>query len=262
MYTYASATLNVMINAARKAGRLLVRDFNELSKLTITPKSAKSFVTSADIRSEKMLIADLQSYRGDYNMLSEEREFQKGESSNITWIIDPLDGTVNFMSGIPFFCIAIALRRGKDITHGVIYDPMLDIIFYAEKGCGAYMNNTRLRVSSKTLVPEGMIAMDHHYYVENYQHLKDHVHYIRHLGSASLSLAYVASGKLDAFIGHGLEIWDRAAGIIMIKEAGGQIDDLEKKQHPLEAPTILAGNTGSFKKFRELLTPTKESLNA
>lgn len=252
MYTYVSATLNAMISAARKAGRLLARDFNEISTIKVTHKSAKEFVTSADLRSEKMILADLKHTHPDYSVLSEEQGFQKGDNDNYTWIVDPLDGTVNFLQGLPFFSIAIALRKKNEITHGVIYDPILDQIFYAEKGSGAYMNSTRLRTPAKSRLPGGMLYVDHHYFMNHASSLKE-AHYMRYLGSASLGLAYVASGKFDAFLGKDLKLWDRASGIIMIKEAGGRIDDLHKKESVLEAPYLVAGNPDQFERLRKNL---------
>lgn len=253
MYSYISPTLNAMINAARKAGRLLTRDFHEISNVEIKYKSAKDFVTSADLRSEKLILQDLKDFQPDYNCLSEENGFQAGEHSNFTWIVDPLDGTANFLQGIPFFSISIALRKKNDITHGVIYDPVLDNIYYAEKGSGAYMNNTRIRTPLKTkLDTNGMASFDYRHYIEN-EKLREMFHYVRYLGAASLSLAYVACGKLDLFVGQDLKVWDIAAGIVIIKEAGGRVDDLEKKQNVLEAPQILAGNAAQFEKMQRVL---------
>ena len=253
MYPHLSPTLNVMINAVRKAGRLLLRDFNEISNGAIKT-SLEDFVRAAEVRSEKMLMQDLKDFNASYNFLSEGIAFEAGEKKDYTWIIDPLDGTVNFLQGLPIFCITVALRKKNEITHGVIYDPILDYIYYAERGQGAYVNNTRIRTPLKSRISNGVVSFDRQTYLnDDYRKIIDNFHYLRYLGSTVLSLAYVASGKLDLFIRNTPELWDIAAGVILIREAGGKIDDLYKQHSVLETKHILAGNVTQFDKVYRVL---------
>lgn len=242
-----------MINAVRKAGKLLLRDFNEISQMRINQQSIYKFVEAAEHRSEKSLIKDLKKFNEEYNCLSEGKGFESGEKENYTWIIDPLDGTTNFLQGLPFFCITVALRKKNEITHGVIYDPILDHIYYAEKGKGAYLNNIRVRTPLNNTTSNGLVSFDWQTHMDKHMSATENYNHFRYFGSTALTLAYVGCGKLDVFVRNNPEIWDIAAGVVFIKEAGGRIDDLDKTASVLEAKNILAGNATQFDKiYKEL----------
>jgi len=215
-----SANLNVMIKAAEKASKILIRDFGEIEKLQVSKKGPKDFVTNSDLRAEKIIIEELKKARPHYSIISEESEAEIGKDKKNTWIIDPIDGTINFLHGIPHFAISIALKFENEIVSGLIFDPIKNEMFYAEKDNGAFFNNQRIRVSKKNEINDCLFATGG--IVKNEIKLPN-----RKSGCAALDMAYVASGRYDGYFQHNLNIWDIAAGIILIKEAGGNINDID-----------------------------------
>ena len=216
-----SSNLNIMIKAVEKASKSVIRDFGEVEKLQVSKKGPRDFVTKTDKHVEKILIEELSKTKSNYSFLSEEvGRIEKKDKDNI-WIIDPIDGTTNFLHGIPHFAICIALESKKEIVSGLIYDPIKDEMFYAEKNKGAYLNNQRLRVSNKNLIEECLFSSNHE--GVKYSNLN-----MRYSGCAALDLAYVASGRLDGFFHNKINIWDIAAGVLLVKEAGGIVNDLVK----------------------------------
>ena len=233
MLSSLSANLNVMIKACQKAGRRMVRDFGELGNLQVMQKAPKDFVTAADLTAEKILMESLREDRPDYGFLSEEKGSVPAQNdSPFTWIIDPIDGTTNFIHAIGQFAISLALKENDEIIAGVVYNPISSELYYAEKGTGAFLmlpsGTVRLRVSGRSRLSDSILEM-------NYLHPKnplltekvaDAFLVLRGFGSAALGLANVAAGRTDAFIGSGLSLWDAAAGFLLVKEAGGFVSDL------------------------------------
>jgi myo-inositol-1(or 4)-monophosphatase len=216
-----SSNLNIMIKAAEKASKSVIRDFGEVEKLQVSKKGPRDFVTKTDKNVEKILIEELSKTKKNYSFLSEEiGKIENKDKENI-WIIDPIDGTTNFLHGIPHFAICIALESKKEIISGLIFDPIKDEMFYAEKNKGAYLNNQRLRVSNKHLIDECLFSSNH-------EGVKFSTLNMRYSGCAALDLAYVASGRLDGFFHNKINIWDVAAGTLMVEEAGGLVNDLNK----------------------------------
>ena len=215
-----SANLNIMIKAAEKASRALIRDFGEIEKLQVSIKGPSDFVSNADLKAEKIIIEELKKARPYYSIISEEDGSEKNKDKNNTWIIDPIDGTTNFLHGIPHFAISIALKSNDEIVSGLIYDPIKDEMFYAEKDNGAFFNNQRIRVSKKKEINNCLFATG--------GNSKDKIDLpIRRSGSAALDIAYVASGRYDGYFQNDLNLWDIAAGIIILKEAGGMINEID-----------------------------------
>ena len=214
-----SANLNVMIKASEKASKILIRDFGELENLQVSKKGPKDFVTNADIKAEKIIIEELKKARPNYSIISEENGVEKNKDESNFWIIDPIDGTTNFLHGVPHFAISIALQSNNEMVCGLIYDPIKDELFYAEKNHGAYFNNQRIRVSKKREIDECLFA------VGKGKYNPDLIY--RRSGSAALDLAYVASGRFDGYFQDNLNLWDIAAGIIIVKEAGGIINEID-----------------------------------
>ena len=219
-----SANLNVMIKAAEKASRALIRDFGEIEKLQVSIKGPTDFVSNADLKAEKIIIEELKKARPYYSIISEEDGSETNKDKNNIWIIDPIDGTTNFLHGIPQFAISIALKTGNEIVSGLIYDPIKDEMFYAEKDSGAFFNNQRIRVSKKREFNSCLFATGGP--SGNEIDLP-----LRKTGSAALDMAYVAAGRLDGYFQNGLNLWDIAAGIILIKEAGGIINEIDLSQN-------------------------------
>jgi myo-inositol-1(or 4)-monophosphatase len=209
-----------MIKAAEKASRALIRDFGEIEKLQVSIKGPTDFVSNADLKAEKIIIEELKKARPYYSIISEEDGSEKNKDKNNTWIIDPIDGTTNFLHGIPHFAISIALKSNDEIVSGLIYDPIKDEMFYAEKDNGAFFNNQRIRVSKKKEINSCLFATGGHSKVEIDLP-------IRRSGSAALDIAYVASGRYDGYFQNDLNLWDIAAGIIILKEAGGMINEID-----------------------------------
>ncbi len=257
----SSANINVMVKACRKASINLIRDFGEIEKLQVSLKGPGDYVTASDKKIEEIIIGELQKARPDYSILSEEIGEIKNDKS-FRWVIDPIDGTANFMHGIPHFAISIGLESNNEIICGIIYDPIKDEMFVAEKGNGAYMNNQRLRVSSRKKLEDCMIftggpkydAKDKNLSLKEYNNFSSKVLIpIRKLGSASLDIAYVAAGRCDGFWQRNLNYWDIAAGIIILKEAGGFITDFNGGNEYVKNKTVLATNAKINNEMIEIL---------
>jgi myo-inositol-1(or 4)-monophosphatase len=257
-----SANIHVMVRAAHKAARHLVRDFGEVEHLQVSIKGPGDFVSAADRRAEQILREELSRARPGFAFLLEESGAIGGEETDHRWIVDPLDGTTNFLHAMPHFAISIALERRGELVAGVVYDPIKDEMFCAEKGAGAYLNDRRLRVSrrselSSCLIGTGIPVLDWpgraKGFLPQLERISDHVAGIRRLGTASLDLAYVASGRLDGFWEYGLKPWDMAAGIVLIREAGGLVGRLEGDDELLDAGTLVAGNPAVFAQLAQLL---------
>ena len=213
-----SANLNIMIKASEKASKVLIRDFGELEKLQVSKKGPKDFVTNSDIKAEKIIIEELKKARPHFSIISEENGIKKNKDKSNTWIIDPIDGTVNFLHGIPHFAISIALQNNNEIISGLTFDPIKNELFYAEKDNGAFFNNQRIRVSKRNDFNECLFALGK---IENRFNFT-----FRRTGCAALDMAYVAAGRFDGYFQKKLNIWDVAAGILIVKEAGGIINDI------------------------------------
>tara|TARA_B100000575_G_scaffold247682_1_gene213250 strand:- start:2437 stop:3174 length:738 start_codon:yes stop_codon:yes gene_type:complete len=219
-----SANLNIMIKAADRASKILIRDFGEIEKLQVSKKGPNDFVTNADLKAEKMIINELTSARPNYSILSEETGLNHNEDKDRIWIIDPIDGTTNFLHGIPHFAISIALQLKNEIVSGLIFDPIKNEMFYAEKNSGSFLNNQRIKVSKKNNINECLFATD--------RRLCEEIDLIyRKSGSAALDMAYLAAGRFDGYFQKNLNLWDVAAGIILVKEAGGVINDIDVHNH-------------------------------
>ena len=216
-----SANLNIMIKAAEKASKSIIRDFGEVEKLQVSKKGPRDFVTKTDKHVEKILIEELSKTKKNYSFITEETGTIKNIDKNNIWIIDPIDGTTNFLHGIPHFAISIALKCKDEILSGLIFDPIKDEMFFAEKDKGAFLNNQRLRVSKKNSLDECLFSSNH-------EGVKFSDLNMRYTGCAALDLAYVASGRLDGFFNNKINLWDVAAGALMVKEAGGIVNDLNK----------------------------------
>jgi myo-inositol-1(or 4)-monophosphatase len=219
-----SANLNVMIKAAEKASRALIRDFGEIEKLQVSIKGPTDFVSNADLKAEKIIIEELKKARPYYSIISEEDGSENNKDKEHTWIIDPIDGTTNFLHGVPHFAISIALKYSNEIISGLIYDPIKDEMFYAEKDSGAFFNNQRIRVSKKKELNSCLFATGG--VAKNEVDLP-----LRKSGSAALDIAYVAAGRYDGYFQNDLNLWDIAAGIILVKEAGGMINEIDLSQN-------------------------------
>ncbi len=215
-----SPNLNIMIKAAEKASKILIRDFGEVEKLQVSIKGPADFVTNSDKKVEKILIEELNKAKKNYSILSEEIGKIENSDKDNFWIIDPIDGTTNFLHGVPHFAISIALRHKNEIISGLIYDPIKNEMFYAEKDNGAFLNNQRIRVSSKKSLNECLFASG------GKKEIKSKLN-IRKSGSAALDLAYVASGRFDGYFQNELNLWDIAAGLILVTEAGGKTNKLD-----------------------------------
>ena len=215
-----SSNMNIMIKASEKASKVLIRDFGEVEKLQVSKKGPVDFVTNADMKAEKIIIEELEKARPNYSIISEEKGIKKNKDQNNTWIIDPIDGTVNFLHGIPHFAISIGLRSKNEIISGLIFDPIKNELFYAEKNNGAFFNNQRIRVSKKNDIEECL-------FVTGGKIKKELSIPYRKSGCAALDMAYVAAGRYDGYFQSDLNIWDIAAGIVLIKEAGGIINDID-----------------------------------
>jgi myo-inositol-1(or 4)-monophosphatase len=238
-----SANLNIMIKAAEKASKILIRDFGEIEKLQVSLKGPSDFVTNADKKVEKIIIEELSKSRKKYSIISEEAgEIVKSDTENV-WIIDPIDGTTNFLHGVPHFAISIALKSKKEIVAGLIFDPIKNEMFYAEKNNGAYFNNQRIRVSKKKNLEECLFATGGKEFKINLN--------TRKLGSAALDMAYVAAGRFDGYFQGNLNIWDIAAGIILVEESGGKINEIN--YDTVSKLKIIASSNSIYEKMSEKL---------
>jgi len=256
-----SANINVMVKACRKASKVLIRDFGEVEKLQVSIKGPGDFVTASDKKVEKILIEELLKARPNYSILSEEIG-QIDNDESFRWIIDPIDGTANFLHGIPHFAISIGLEHDKEIICGIVYDPIKDEMFVAEKGNGAYLNNYRMRVSSRSKLKDCIIftggprreAKNRELALKEYYNFSSKVMLpIRKLGSAALDMAYVAAGRCDGFWQRNLNYWDIAAGIILVKESGGFVTDFSGKNEYIQNKTILVTNSKVNNEMIEVL---------
>ena len=259
----SSPNINVMVKACRKAAKILIRDFGEVEKLQVSLKGPGDFVTVSDKKVEKILIDELQRARPNYSILSEEIGLIK-KDEEFKWIIDPIDGTANFLHGIPHFGISIGLERNKEIICGIIYDPIKNEMFFAEKGNGSYLNDQRMRVSARSKLMDCIIFTGGPTYKSNDEDkklsLKEYEKFsskvgipLRKMGSASLDMAYVAAGRCDGFWQRNLNYWDIAAGIILVKEAGGFVMDFNGNDEYIENKNILVTNSKINEQMIEIL---------
>lgn len=250
-----SPTLNVMISAARKAGRSLVRDFGEVEHLQVSIKGPANFVSAADHKAEDIIFKELSKSRGTYGFLMEERGEIAGADKTHRWIVDPLDGTTNFLHSNPLFAVSIGLEREGQLVAGVIYNPASDELFTAEKGKGAYMNDRRLRVAARKSLGDALVTTGiphrgregHARFLREMDVLMKEVAGIRRTGSAALDLAFVAAGRFDAYWEHNLQPWDVAAGIVIAREAGAFVTDLSGGDKMMETGDVLAANPNIHK---------------
>ncbi len=239
-----------MVAAAMKAGRALLRDFGEVEALQVSRKGPADFVSNADRKAEEVLFRELERARPGYSFLMEEQGARTGSDPQHRWIVDPLDGTTNFLHGIPFFAISIALERQGRLQAAVVYNPVTDELYSAERGAGAFLNDRRIRVSGRTALNEALIAAgapflghgDVGRFVAEMVPVINQTSGIRRLGAAALDLAYVAAGRFDTFWEHELSPWDMAAGILLVREAGGFVTDANGGERMLETGSIVAGN--------------------
>ncbi len=261
-----SALMNVMAGAALKAARGLIRDFGEVEQLQVSIKGPGDFVSSADLKAEKILKTELAKARPGFGFVLEEGGISEGSDKSHRWIVDPLDGTTNFLHGIPHWAISIALERDGEIIAGLVYEPVRDEAFWAEKGIGAYLNDRRLRVSARRQMGEALIGTgmpfrdkgDHQRYLKTLAPVMSATSGVRRQGSAALDLAYVAAGRLDGFWEFGLQVWDIAAGILLVREAGGYVTDIAGGHTMLTSGDVLAANDHLHLPLGRLL---KQTLN-
>jgi len=257
-----SPILNVMTRAADKAARGLKRDFGEVEQLQVSQKGPADFVSNADLKAEKVLREELSKARPAFGFLLEEGGTVKGTDPEHRWIIDPLDGTTNFLHGLPHFAISIGLEKAGEIIAGVVYDPIKDEMFCAEKGGGAFLNDRRIRVSARKNLHESLIGTgipfrgrgDGDRFNRQLSAMMAETAGVRRWGAAALDLAYVAAGRFDGFWEEGLSPWDIAAGLLLVKEAGGYVSDLRGGQGMLDSGTILASNNLLHAPLQALLT--------
>ena len=256
-----SALLNVMVQAALKAGRSLSRDFGEVQNLQVSLKGPSDYVSQADRKAEEIILGELSRARPTYGVLAEESGESKGTDGQHRWIVDPLDGTTNFLHGIPLFAVSIALERQGEIVAGVIYNPAMDELYTAERGNGAFLNDRRMRVAGRRNLSDCVIGTgvphlgrgQHGSYLVQLRHVMGEVAGIRRMGAAALDLAYVAAGRLDGFWEEALSPWDLAAGIIMIREAGGFVTDIDGGSRIFDSQSVAAGNERIHKALMPVL---------
>ncbi|MGE4221121.1 MAG: inositol monophosphatase family protein [Alphaproteobacteria bacterium] len=248
-----SANINVMARAAERAGRALIRDFGEVEQLQVSRKGPADFVSAADHKAEKIVRQELEKARPGFAFLMEESGASGDPNATHRWIVDPLDGTLNFLHGLPHFCVSIALEREGEVIAGVIYEPLRDELFMAEKNAGAFLKSQRLRVSGRNRLPDAVIATGipflgneensrHERFTNQLSAVMARTAGIRRWGSAALDLAYVAAGRFDGYWENGLNPWDVAAGVLLVREAGGFVTDIAGRRYELGAPDILAAN--------------------
>ena len=255
-----SPQFNLMYKACMKASKVLIRDFGEIEKLQVLEKGPGDFVTASDKRVEKIIMKELE--KSEYSILSEETGVVEGKDKDKRWIIDPIDGTFNFLNGLPHFAISVAYEEKSEIISGIIFDPIKNEMFFAEKGKGAYLNNSRIRVSNKSdfknacLVTGGpkFTSKKRKFIFEEYQKVSTEIHgYIRKSGSAALDLAYVAAGRFDGYWQREINYWDIAAGLILIRESGGFVNNLNDDTFIQKKIDIIATNSKIHKELKDLL---------
>lgn len=261
-----SAHLTIMNRAAERAGRSLIRDFGEVENLQVSMKGPADFVSAADRRAEEIIFEDLKKARPDYGFIMEESGVVAGNDSDSCWIIDPLDGTSNFLHGLPHWAISIALEHRGEIVAGLVYDPVKDESFHAEKNGGAFVGRRRLRVSGRSDLSVSMMATgaprralnNQEQFFKEYKALWQAGASLRRYGAAALDLAYVAAGRYEGFWERNLSIWDVAAGALLVKEAGGFISDLDNdRNNPVQSGNILAANGVIFNDLKKILRDVK-----
>lgn len=258
---HASALMTIMIGAARKAARGLARDFGELDGLTTTKKGAADFVTAADVRSEQVIFEELSKGRPKYGFLMEERGEIEGADNSNRWVVDPLDGTTNFLHGLPQFAISICLERDRQPHAGVVFNPATNELFWAEKGEGAWLNDRRLRVSNRKLAEDCIFATGLPFKGRpgREQALKEtdrvlaETAGVRRFGSAALDLCFVAAGRFDAYWERDLNPWDVGAGIALVREAGGIVTEIDGGSRPMHAGSILAAGAEIHERAKAIL---------
>ncbi len=258
-----SALINVMVKAARRAGRSLKRDLGEVENLQVSLKGPANFVTLADRRAEEMLHSDLTKARPGYGFIGEEGGTRIGDDKSHTWIVDPLDGTTNFLHGIPQFAISIGLQREGTVIAGLIYNPANEELYIAERGKGAFLNDQRLRVAGRRKLSESVIACglphigrgNHDLSRLEMSEIQDKVAGLRRFGAASLDMAFIASGRLDGYWERNLQPWDLAAGQIIVREAGGIVSGIEGDDDPLKTGSVICGNEFIHAELVKILKP-------
>jgi myo-inositol-1(or 4)-monophosphatase len=258
-----SALINVMVKAARRAGRSLKRDLGEVENLQVSLKGPANFVSMADRRAEEMLYSDLARARPGYGFIGEEGGNREGDDKTHTWIVDPLDGTTNFLHGIPQFAISIALQREGTVIAGVIYNPANEELYTAERGKGAFLNDQRLRVAGRRKLGECVIACglphigrgNHELSRMEVAELQGKVAGLRRFGAASLDMAFVAAGRLDGYWERNLQAWDMAAGQIVVREAGGIVSGILGDDDPLKSGSVICGNEFVHAELVKILKP-------
>ena len=257
----ASANLNVMIKAARKAGRSLVKDFREVENLQVSSKGPGDFVSRADREAERIIKEELRTARPNYGWIGEETGEDAGEDPTRRWIVDPLDGTTNFLHGLPHWAVSIALEHKGEIVAAVIFDAAKDEMFTAEKGDGAFLNDRRIRVSGRRQMIESIFATGVPFggrgtlpaTIRDLSRLMPLTAGVRRWGAASLDLAYVACGRFDGYWERGINSWDVAAGVLLVREAGGFVESIKPDQSPVESGQIIAANAQQFEGFAEII---------
>lgn len=256
----------IITNALLKASKTVIRDFGEIEHLQISRKGPRGFVSAADLKAEKTLYTELSKARPQYSFLMEEGGSIQGEDPEHRWIIDPIDGTTNFIHGVPHFALSVALEKNNEIIAGAVYDPLRDEMFWAEKGKGAYLNDRRLRVSGRRTFKDCLLATCMHFsrlednpaeniaeFLDQSKKIQKAVGAVRRMGAATLDLAYVAAGRYDGFWQPALQIWDIAAGILLIQEAGGYRCSFTGKDDILLEKSVIAGNDYCYKELRNYL---------
>lgn len=265
-----SPTMNVMLRAAEKAARSLVRDFGEVEQLQVSRKGPGDFVSAADLRSEEILFAELSKVRPDYGFLMEERGAVGPKEYEYRWIVDPLDGTMNFLHGVPHWNISIALEHKGEIVAGLVMDPVKNDTFRAEKGGGSFIRNRRLRVSGRDKL-EGALVLtgaprrnkaDYDLFTREYAAVQALCPGMRRFGAAALDLAYVAAGRADAFWERKINAWDIAAGYLIVKEAGGSVSDIDTGESPVKTGNVVASNAELFPQVKKILSGVKQDKSA
>lgn len=257
-----SANLNLMIKAARKAGRSLVKDFREVENLQVSTKGPGDFVTKADREAERIIKEELMGGRPSYGWLGEETGEDEGQDPTRRWIVDPLDGTTNFLHGLPHWSVSIALEHKGEIVSAVVFDPAKDEMFIAEKGAGCWLNDTRrLRVSGRKAMHEAIFATGVPFggkgtlpaTLQDLARLMPACAGVRRWGSAALDMAYVAAGRFDGYWERGIKPWDMAAGLLLVKEAGGFVGPVRVGDNPMEKGAVIAGNADLFDSFAGII---------